>query len=59
MVRRGFSDLVESCSSSLVFGDDFFGGLVPDERFWVVVLVFGPYFDGVDELLNAGEVVAA
>ena len=42
VVCRGFSDLVECGSSSFDFGDDFFGGFVPDERFRVVVPVFGP-----------------
>ena len=59
VVCRGFSDPVECGSSSLDFGDDFLGGFVPDERFRVLVPVFGPHFDGVDELVDAGEAVTA
>jgi hypothetical protein len=59
VVCRGISDLVEGGSSSFDFGDDLFGGLVPDEWSRVVVPVFGPQFDGIDELLNTGETVAA
>lgn len=59
VVCRGFSDLIKCGSSSFDFGDDFFGGFVLDERFRVVVPVLGPLLDGVDELLNAGEAVAA
>ena len=59
MVPRGIGDLVEGGSSSFDFGDDLFGGLVPDEWFRVVVPVLGPQFNGVDELLNAGETVTA
>ena len=58
MVCHGFSDPVECGSSSADFGDDFFGGFVPDERFRVFVPVFGPHLDGVDELVDAGETVA-
>lgn len=39
VVCRGFSDPVECGSSSLDFGDDLFGGLVPDEWFRVVAPV--------------------
>ena len=59
VVCRGFGDPVECGSSSLDFGDDFFGGFVPDERFRVLVPVFGPHLDGVDELVDAGEAVTA
>jgi len=59
LVCRGSSDPVECGSSSADFGDDLFGGLVPDERFRIIVPVFGPHFDGVDELVNAGEADAA
>ncbi len=59
VVCRGFSDLVKCDSSSSDFGDDFFGGLVPDEWFRVVVPGLSPVFDGVDELVDAGEAVAA
>ena len=50
VVFSGFSDSVECGSSSADFCDDFFGGLVSDERFRVLVPVFGPHFDGVDEV---------
>ncbi len=59
VVCRGFSDPVECGSASADFGDDFFGGLVPDERFRVLVPVLSPHFDGVDELVDAGEAAAA
>src|SRR5215204_3086757 len=58
MVRRGFG-LGECGSSAAYFGDDLFGGLVPDERSGVVVPVFGPQFDRVDEGVDAVERAAA
>ena len=54
MVRRGF-DLVEGGSSAADFCDDLFGGLVPDEGLGVVVPVFGPDLDGIDEVGHAGD----
>lgn len=41
------------------FGDDLFGGLGPHERFWVVVPVFGPHLQRLDEFVDAGEAAAA
>ena len=59
MVRRGFGFLVEGGSSPFHFGDDLVGGLVPDEGFGVVVPVFDPQVDGVDEFVDGAERVAA
>ena len=58
VVRRGF-DLVEGGSSAADFCDDLFGGLVPDEGLGVVVPVFGPDLDGIDEVGHAGEHASA
>lgn len=58
VVRRGF-DLVECGSSSADFGHDLLGGLVPYEGAGVVVPVFGPGLDGVDECGNTREAAAA
>ncbi len=55
VVCRGFRNPVEGGLPSFDFGDDLFGGLVPDDWFRVVVPVFGPQFDGIDELIGAGE----
>src|SRR4051812_45461190 len=55
MVRRGFGLVGEGCSSSADFGEDLFGWLLPDERFGIVVPVFDPDLDRVDELVNAVE----
>ena len=59
VVCRGFGWVVEGGAASADFGDDFFGGSVPDEGFGVLVPVGGPGFDGVDEFVHAGEAVAA
>ena len=58
VVRRGFG-LGECGTSASDFGDDLFGGLVPDERSGVVVPVLGPQLDGVDEGVHAVEGAAA
>ena len=58
MVRRGF-DLVEGGSPASDLVDDLFGGFVPDERFRVVVPVFGPGLDGLFEFVDAGEHASA
>ena len=58
VVRRGF-DLVEGGSSAADLCDDLFGGLVPDEGLGVVVPVFGPDLDGIDEVGHAGEHASA
>src|SRR4051794_30988636 len=55
VVRRGFGLVGEGCSSSADFGEDLFGWLLPDERFGIVVPVFDPDLDRVDELVNAVE----
>ena len=59
VVCRGFGWVVEGGATSADFGDDLFGGSVPDEGFGVLVPVGGPGFDGADELVHAGEAVAA
>ena len=49
VVRRGFGDAIESGASSADFGDDLVCGLMPDERFGVVVPTRGPHIDGFIE----------
>ena len=58
VVRRGF-DSGERFSSATGFGDDLFGGLVPDKGLWIVVPVLGPGLDGIDQSGHAREAAAA
>lgn len=52
---RGFGLVGEGVAAAADFGDDLFGGAVPDERAGVVVPVFGPLFDCVGEFGDVGE----
>ncbi len=59
VVRRGFGDGGQCGSAPLDLGDDLLGGLGPDEGLGVVVPVFGPCLDALDENVDARERAAA
>lgn len=59
VVRRGFGLGGQSRSASPDLGEDLVGWLLPNERLGVVVPVFYPDLDGVDELVDAVESASA
>jgi hypothetical protein len=54
VARRGFG-FGERGSAAADFGDDFVGGLLPDEGFGIVVPMLGPQLDRFDEDVDTGE----
>jgi hypothetical protein len=59
VVRRGFDLVGQGCAAASDLGDDLLRGGVPDERFGVVVPVFGPEIDRVLERGDAVERAAS